>query len=87
MQKSNVCAQMSLCLYNETNRSDIMLGPLYMRFVQVRSTPVRGVCVSECEDVLQMAGWWRFMDEQWLCNVNVWEGREICDLSAAASTL
>lgn len=49
--------------------------------------PVREVCVSECEDGLQMAGWGRFMDEQWLCNVNVWEGREICDLSAAASTL
>lgn len=27
------------------------------------------------------------MDEQWLCNANVWDGREICDLCAAASTL
>lgn len=27
------------------------------------------------------------MDEQWLCNVSVWDGREMCDLSAAASTL
>lgn len=80
-------AQMSLCLYNEINWSDIMLGLLYMGLVQVRSMPVRGVCVSECEDGLQMAGWWRFMDEQWLCNVSMWDERGMCDLSAAASTL
>lgn len=48
---------------------------------------MRGVCVSECEDGLQMVGWWRFMDERWLCNASVWDGRGMCDLSAAASTL
>ncbi len=26
------------------------------------------------------------MDEQWLCNVSVWDGREMCDLSAAAAS-
>lgn len=36
----------------------------------------RGLCVCECEDGLQMAGLWRFMDEQWLCNVSVWDGRD-----------
>lgn len=64
-----------------------MLGPLYVGLVPVGSMPERGVCVSECEDGLQMAGWWGFMDEQWLCNVSVWDVREICDVSAAASTL
>lgn len=44
----------------------------------------RGVCVSECEDGLQMAGRGRFMSEQWLCNVSVWDGQDISDLSAAA---
>lgn len=41
------------------------------------------ICVSECEDGLQMAGWWRFIDKQWLCNV--WDGTKMCDLSVAAS--
>lgn len=35
------------------------------------------VHVFECGDGLQMV---RFMDEQWLCNVNVRDVREICDL-------
>lgn len=83
-----MCAQTSNCLsMSETNGSDIMPGVLYMGLVRVRSMPVGGVCVSECEDGLQMAGWWRFMDEQWLCNVSVCDRREMRDLSAAASTL
>lgn len=88
MQEVHMCAQTSLCLsMSETNGSDIMPGVLYMGLVRVRSMSVGGVCVSECEDGLQMAGWWRFMDEQWLCSVSVCDGREMCDLSAAASTL
>lgn len=37
---------------------------------------MRGFCVSKCEDGLQMARCRRFMDEQWLCNVNVRDERE-----------
>ncbi len=82
-----MCVHRWACLYSEINWNDIMLGLSSVGLVPARSMPARGGCVVECEDGLQMAAWWRFMDEQWLCNVSVWDEREMCDVSAAASTL
>lgn len=44
-----------LCLRDETKWNDVTLGLWYMGLM--RSASVGGVCVSECEDGLQMAGW------------------------------
>lgn len=47
VQKSHVCAQISPCLYNKINRSDIILGTFYMGL---------GVCVFV--SVEMGSRWW-----------------------------